>query len=526
MRRTNSLFRDEFSNLSKWTIVKGDWTAANGMLQGISAVGGVGLIWAGDKGWTNYGVTAHVNAVNSVEASLVLRFKGPNDFYWLGLGCWGHKYSISKVVNGVYQELAFYGLASELEANRWHLISAVAVNDVLQLFVDSVEVLRVRDSSISSGAIGFRNWADTIQVNQVFVGSNVNSLGWNVESVDSIGGIGSSSLAVDANGNPHISYICKDVLKYAAWKPNSGWSVAVVDDYWMSAPTDPKLFCSIALDSNGYPHICYYNSNALKYAVWHPSIGWSSCFIDNLIVVDQPVSLALDSSGKPNIAYYDSKNRAIKHAELQSGSGWAITTVDSNTGGNVSLAIDSNDNPHIAYSNNSADVNHTTNTAELKYARRQSNFGWSTVTLEAQQIVYASRSSIALDSNGYPHICYMVTAPSSSISARYFRYAQFNGLVWSISTAFTNALALGSLALDSNGFPRISFIRHYNPAPPVYNVNDFLSYAEWQPESGWSFLVVDSVDDSGSLALDSNGNPHISYHTTTALKHARLPPLP
>ena len=480
LRRTNVLFRDEFSNLSKWTVINGAWNAANGMLQGTSSVGGEGLIWAGDRGWTNYGVTANVSGVNSREASLVVRYMGPKDFYWLGLGCWGHKYSISKVLNGVPQELTSFGLASELEANKWYLISAVAVDNVLQLFVNNVKVLEWQDTSLSTGAIGFRNWAGTTKVNQILVGSNVNSIGWNIETVDSTGEVSFTSLALDSNGNPHISYYSDDVVKYAAWHPNSGWSIAVVDDYWVKVDI-PKVikFSCLALDSNGNPHICYNCPvTGLKYASWHPSIGWLKIVVDSPCV-EQPASLSLDSNGNPHIAYYDSKNRALKYAELQSGSGWSITTVDSNIGGNVSLALDSNDNPHIAYSNNS--TANPTPTAELKYAKRQSGSGWSIATLEAIRSHIASRSSLALDSNGNPHICYMVGALTPS--GRYLIYAQFNGSVWSISYALTNAKELGSLVLDLDGYPRLSFVRHYSPAPAEYS-KDFLSYAEWQPNSG------------------------------------------
>ena len=61
-------------------------------------------------------------------------------------------------MGGVYQELVSSGLASEVESGRWYLFSAVAVDYMLQLSVDGVKVLQVQDSSLSNGAIGFRNW--------------------------------------------------------------------------------------------------------------------------------------------------------------------------------------------------------------------------------------------------------------------------------------------------------------------------------------------------------------------------------
>ena len=169
-----ALFSDDFANINNWSIVNGVWTSADSVIQGTSTVGGQGLIWAGSTSWINYKVTANLRVVNSADASIVLRYNGPADFYCLGLGSWGHKYSISKVVNGVNQELASYGLASEVEVGRWYLVSAVAVDGILQLFVDGTNVLQVQDNSLSKGAIGFRDWAGTMQAEYL----NVESKTW------------------------------------------------------------------------------------------------------------------------------------------------------------------------------------------------------------------------------------------------------------------------------------------------------------------------------------------------------------
>ena len=169
-----ALFYEDFANVNNWSVVNGVWTSSDNILQGTSIEGGQGLIWAGSTVWTNYKVTANLREVNSAETSLVLRYNGPMDFYWMGLGCWGHKYSISKVVNGVYQELASSGLASEVELGRWYLVSAVAVDGVLQLYVDGIKVLEAQDTSLSKGAIGFRDWSGTMQAEYL----NVQSMTW------------------------------------------------------------------------------------------------------------------------------------------------------------------------------------------------------------------------------------------------------------------------------------------------------------------------------------------------------------
>jgi MBG domain (YGX type)/Bacterial Ig-like domain (group 3) len=80
-----------------------------------------------------------------------------------------------------------------------------------------------------------------------------------------------------------------------------------------------------------------------------------------------------------------------------------------------------------------------------------------------------------------------------------------------------------SLALDSSGNPHISYY-HYNPPPPG-PLGD-LMYASWDGTS-WVTETVDSAGGVGvggysSLALDSSGRPRISYFdaTNSALKYA------
>jgi hypothetical protein len=168
------LFSSNFADLNGWMVIDGTWTVMYNVLQGTTQSGQEGLIWAGDTAWTNYKVIASACKLSGNDLSLVVRYTGPDNFYWLGLGAWGHRYSISKVVNGVYTELASSGFASEVEVGRWYMVSAVVIDSTLQLFVDGVKVLEVQDSSHPSGAVGFRTWDGSMQANQL----TVQSMGW------------------------------------------------------------------------------------------------------------------------------------------------------------------------------------------------------------------------------------------------------------------------------------------------------------------------------------------------------------
>jgi hypothetical protein len=92
---------------------------------------------------------------------------------------------------------------------------------------------------------------------------------WHIETVDSEGVRGSTSLVLDSTGHPHISYTEFDdypvgSLKYA-WHDGADWHIETVDivEHWGS---------SLALDGTGHPHIGYvhydYPISSLKYA-WY-----------------------------------------------------------------------------------------------------------------------------------------------------------------------------------------------------------------------------------------------------------------
>jgi hypothetical protein len=93
---------------------------------------------------------------------------------------------------------------------------------------------------------------------------------WDIQTVDSVGKVGRyTSIALDANGYPHISYLEEPELltyrlKYARWT-GSAWSIQVID--FLGRFIDD--YTSIALDANGYPHTSYLGANYdLKYARW------------------------------------------------------------------------------------------------------------------------------------------------------------------------------------------------------------------------------------------------------------------
>ena len=88
---------------------------------------------------------------------------------------------------------------------------------------------------------------------------------WDIQTVDE-DAVGATSLALDSNGYPHISYTTwgdTDSIRYAHWT-GTAWAKEMVDDV-------PALATSLALDSNGYPHISYTtlgDTDSIRYARW------------------------------------------------------------------------------------------------------------------------------------------------------------------------------------------------------------------------------------------------------------------
>lgn len=333
------------------------------------------------------------------------------------------------------------------------------------------------------------------------------TLVWVNETVDSYGDSGKyTSLVLDSNGKPHISY-CRGGyaggLRYAK-KIDVSWSIATVESSdWTSIG-----WTSIALDVCEYPHITYsYDEVLLKYARWTGS-SWSKTDVDGSYwgpEVGKGCSIALDSNGYPHISYYDKSNGNLKYARWM-GSSWDITTVDSvgDVGQYTSLALDSNGYPHISYWDAYPDY-------DLKYAWWNGS-AWINETVDFE-VGVGEYTSLALDSNDRTHISYFDRTNYD------LKYAKRIGGSW-VNETVDSAGSVGwytSIAVDSNDNPHISY---YD------DTNHDLKYAKWTGGS-WEIETVDAPGDVGqwtSIALDSNNYPHISYYDVgnKALKYARV----
>ena len=135
---------------------------------------------------------------------------------------------------------------------------------------------------------------------------------------------------------------------------------------------------------------------------------------------------------------------------------------------------------------------------------------WYNMTLDSEGDV-GKFTSIALDSSGFPHISY------TDITNEALKYSYFDGVQWKTETvdAKGHVGKYTSLAIDSGDLPHISYYDGPNTA---------LKYAHWNGVS-WLNETVDSAGEVGkhtSIAMDSQDMPHICYYDDddNDLKHA------
>jgi hypothetical protein len=342
---------------------------------------------------------------------------------------------------------------------------------------------------------------------------------WDIQTVDN-GNVVSTSLALDSQGNPHIAYTTSvfadgfggHSLHYASWTGTS-WVTELVDDV-------PASVTSLALDSQDRPHICYTTGvvNSLHYAQ-KVGTAWGTETVDCANTSD--CSLALDSQDRPHVCYIvPSDVDPLKYA-WWTGAGWQFGVVDppSVIPTSCSLALDSHDAPHIGYAE--IDI------SSVHYLHPVGGV-WVDEVVDGGP---GGAVSIALDSQDNPHLSY-TTATLLSL-----HYASRISGAWTTETVDPVNASDCSLAMDSRDRPHISYFVGTNfgtvptthgAATPSITLGGMLKYATLT-DSAWDIEVVDQetiqltpfagVDQGAlfgggkwcSLALDGNDLPHISY---------------
>ncbi len=195
-----------------------------------------------------------------------------------------------------------------------------------------------REDGVEHYVLGADGWTVTE------IGSGPVEYEWNV------------SLGVTADGRPMMTYFDSNTqdLMFAELTEGS-WSLDTV-----ASDGDVGRFSSLAVDGDGTPHVSYFertgpSAGAVRYAtrvdgVWvtEPVGELSDVFID-FAGARRITSLALTADGDPVVAFSD---RSTLFVASRGEAGWDVGTVATSRAGElgqlVSLALDDQDVPHLA----------------------------------------------------------------------------------------------------------------------------------------------------------------------------------
>ncbi len=316
--------------------------------------------------------------------------------------------------------------------------------------------------------------------------------GWHSEDVDDLGVLqGNVPLTLDSGGYPHVVYVEENAMNLIySYRDGGGWHRDVVDD---SGIVYGYSFSDIELDAGDHVHISYYDHSNydLKYA-YFDGVIWTLETVDSTDSVGRNNSLDLDSSGYPHISYRDGTHSALKYA-YKDIEGWHPETVAGYAYHNgTAIVLDSSDHVHLAYSD-----------GDLRYAYNNGT-GWTFEPIDEDlnpSTVFQS-PSIDIDSSGYPHVSYV--EPHDLL----LKYAYRNGTGWQteVISGTTGETEHPTLSLDPWDHAHICYAE----------VSSGLLYTVYGSPSNWSMEQLDNLGSGihkNGIATDSNGAPHIGYHS-------------
>lgn len=334
---------------------------------------------------------------------------------------------------------------------------------------------------------------------------------WDIQTVDFEEDVGQfTSLALDTLGFPHISYhdVTNENLKYA-FLDEDGWHLQIVDFIGdVQIPGGPvSAVTSIALNAMGFPRIAYCcESSDLRYA-YQDSNGWHVQAVAD--VNGLGASMVLDPSDFAHISHGPWEGGGIY--SYQDESGWTHEALPCLCIGflTTSLALDALRNPHITY------VSYAPNDYCMRHAYKTAG-SWESEVVEHDHTAGAG-SSLLLDESGVLHATHVLVGGSWSLK---YTWKDVSG--WNSQTIeqidFSMMQWITSLKLDSQGNPHV-----------CYMGDGYDLVIQHGNGSEWVLEAVDREGQVGmhpSMVLDPSDRPHISYYDITNgdLKYARFLP--
>ncbi len=290
----------------------------------------------------------------------------------------------------------------------------------------------------------------------------------------------------------------------AGYDATYGWNYL----HDISASINAPGYFDLELDSHGYPHIAYYDDidHNLVYR-YFDGAQWQTGY--EQWGYYNYISLELDVNDLPHIAYYSTTSFMPAYSYYDGADWISIPILPSQTSGGefITLALTDSSQPVVAFN--------YTSESNLSIATLVNGaFAISEVDDLLPSGDTYSYISLQLDGNDRPHLAYC--QGSTLGSCVQLRYANHNGHIWSAESRDITAGAgyYASLALDSAGYPHISY--HVLGASLKYIYQDY---------KGWKAPQTVASGNTGlysALALDSTDAPVIAYNEQLNLTHNGL----
>ncbi len=248
---------------------------------------------------------------------------------------------------------------------------------------------------------------------------------------------------------------------------------------------------SIAIDSNGLPHIAFRNveTEEINYSHKDSTGSWHT---ETIASSGTGVALALDLMDRPVICY---RNESVPipflSCAFSEGPGWRHVTVDPFplSGLQISLTIDDHNRSHMAYHCG----------GETRYAWWNGT-SWNITVLRGPTLPGTADLSLDLDRENNPHI---VLLTFFYVEHGLWLY-RLNGTKWEKEAIDpTHTRNIFSLQLNETDTPFVGTVNPDRKMPIVMYKDDGL----WRTR----YVDIGAEAGFGSFVLDSNDEPHMAY---------------